>query len=89
MSRHWTFGSATAFWRAHHNADPEAVWDRFETAEAFLLDHTPTSSAEAEIIFDILLDQAPEGRSDGRDRQALIRLRNYVGSLHRLMEMAA
>lgn len=89
MADTWTFDSAVAFWRAHYEADPEVVWDRFAAAEAAILDHKPTSSVEAEVIFDVVLEQCLDGRSDGRDRAALRRLRDYIRSLHRTIAAAA
>lgn len=89
MSALWTFESAAAFWRAHHEAAAEATWDRLASAEAFLLDHTPRTSIEAETMFDVVLDQGPGGRCDGRDAKALVRLRNYISGLHQRLEAAA
>lgn len=89
MSQSWTFDTAMAFWRRHHNADPEAVWDRFVVAEAFILDHKPTTPLEADGVFAVLLDQGADGRGDGRDRRALQRLRAYVRGLPQALAAAA
>lgn len=89
MSAQWTFESAAAFWREHRDAVSEPVWDRLAAAEVFLLDYAPKTSQEAETVFDVVLDQGPGGRCDGRDSMALVRLRDYVASLHRSMEAAA
>lgn len=87
MSDKWTFEAAAAFWRQHSRADPETVWDRFVSAEAFLLDHKPGSSLEADIIIEILLEQCP-GRSDDRDRRALQRLRTFIRGLPQALAAA-
>lgn len=89
MSRRWTFDTAIRFWRQHHNVDPESVWERFSTAEAFILDHMPGTAAEAEIMLEVLLEQGPDGRADGRDRKALERLRAWVRGLHTAEAVAA
>lgn len=89
MSAPWMFESAAAFWRAHHEAAADATWDRLASAEAFLLDHAPQTAIEAEMVFDVVLDQAPGGRCDGRDAKALVRLRDYISGLHHRLEFAA
>jgi hypothetical protein len=88
MSHKWTFETAFAFWHHHHQADPETVWDRFVSAEAFILDHAPTSAVEADLVLEVMIAQGPDGRGDGRDRRALQRLRAFVGNL-RTAEAAA
>lgn len=89
MSDKWTFESAADFWRRHSRGDPESVWDRFASAEAFLLDHRPRTPLEADVVFEVLLEQGPDGRGDGRDRRALQRLRSYVRGLHQSLAVAA
>jgi len=89
MSDRWTFETAVDFWRCHHHADPDPVWDRFASAEAFILDQRPRSRVEADVIFEVLLEQGPDGRGDGRDRRALQRLRTYVRNLHQNLAVAA
>jgi len=89
MLAKWTFESAAAFWRKHHAADTEIIWDRFSAAEAFLLSHKPKTSWEAEIMFDVLIAQGPDARGDELDQKALVRLRQYVRSLHRSILAAA
>lgn len=89
MSQRWTFDAASSFWRQHHNADPESVWDRFITAEAFILDHMPGTADEAELLFEVLLDQGPDGRGDGRDRKALERLRTFFRGIRGSEAVAA
>ncbi len=89
MNSCWTFESAAAFWREHRDAAADATWERLEAAEVFLLDHTPRTSVEAETVFDVVLDQGPGGRCDGRDAKALKRLRDYVAGLHQRMAAAA
>lgn len=89
MSQTWTFEAAIAFWRQHHNADAEPVWDRFVAAEAFILDHKPRTAAEVDLILEVLIDQGPDGRGDGRDRTALQRLRAFVRGLRTADAVAA
>lgn len=89
MSDKWTFETAADFWRKHARANPESVWDRFVAAEAFILDHRPRTSLEADVVFEVLLEQGPDGRGDGRDRRALQRLRTYVRGLHQSLAVAA
>ncbi len=81
MSHKWTFETAIAFWHHHQQADPETVWDRFVSAEAFILDHAPKSAAEADLVLEVVIAQGPDGRGDGRDRRALQSLRAFVGNL--------
>lgn len=88
MADKWTFEGAVTFWHQHYWADPEAVWDRFASAEAFILDRTPRTTAEAEAIFEVLLEQGHDGRGDGRDRKALQTLRLYVHELHKTLVAA-
>ena len=89
MSGRWTFETAVDFWRRHNGADPEQVWDLFTSAETFILDHKPGNRLEADVIFEVLLDQGPDGRVDSRDRRALQRLRTYVRELNQTLAAAA
>lgn len=89
MSDAWTFETAVDFWRRHARTDLEAVWDRFISAEAFILDHRPRTPIEADGILEVLLEQGPDGRGDGRDRRALQRLRAYVRGLPPSLAIAA
>ncbi|HYC74678.1 hypothetical protein [Brevundimonas sp.] len=89
MSDKWTFETAFDFWRRHVTTDLEAVWDRFVSAEAFLLDHKPGTPLEADGVFEVLLEQGSDGRGDGRDRRALQRLRAYVRGLPQALAAAA
>ena len=63
----WTFESAAAFWREWSVQDLEPVWERFASAEKFLLDWEPASPGEAGAMLEVLL-QTVASRSDGRDR---------------------
>ncbi len=76
----WTFESAAAFWREWSSRDLEPVWDRFASAERFLLDWTPANPTEASTMLDVLL-QTVASRCDGRDQTALQRLQRYIGDL--------
>lgn len=89
MSDKWTFETAVVFWRRHARTDLEAVWDRFVSAEAFILDHKPGTPLEADGVLEVLLEQGSDGRGDGRDRRALRRLRAYVRGLPRSLAEAA
>ena len=89
MSDKWTFTTAADFWRLHYRTDAEPIWDRFASAEAFLLDHVPRTSCEADVLFEVLLEQGADGRGDGRDRRALRRLKAYVRGLHQTLAVAA
>lgn len=89
MTHKWTFEAAIAFWHHHHHADPEMVWERFVTAEAFILDHAPANAAEADLVLEVLIAQGPDGRGDGRDRRALQKLRAFVGNLRTAEAVAA
>lgn len=89
MSDKWTFETAADFWRQYARADPESVWDRFVSAEAFILDHKPRTNLEADVVFEVLLEQGFDGRGDGRDRKALQRLRTYVREFHQSLAVAA
>lgn len=89
MSDRWTFETAVDFWRRHMKTDLETVWDRFASAEAFILDHTPTTPLEADGVFEVLLEQGADGRGDARDRKALKRLRAYLRALPQSLAAAA
>lgn len=89
MSDKWTFETAVDFWRRHAKADTDPVWDRFVSAETFILDHRPRTRLEADVVFEVLLEQGPDGRGDGRDRKALQRLRTYIRGLHQSLAEAA
>ena len=53
------------------------VWDIVDEAECFILDQVPDSAREAAAIIDVLLDAEPQ-RSDGRDHDALRRVRDLL-----------
>lgn len=59
------------------------VWDMVDEAECFILDQEPTSAHEAAVILDVLLDGEPQ-RSDGRDHDALRRIRDLLRSDSRM-----
>ena len=89
MPDKWTFETAVSYWRQHADTDLEAVWDRFLSAEAFILDHKPRSPVEVDGILEVLLGQGSDSRGDGRDRRALQRLRTYVRGLPQTLAEAA
>lgn len=52
-----------------------------ERLERLILDHSPTSAAEAASMLDVIIpDVEAGGRSDGRDVRALCSIRTYLGS---------
>ncbi|MFC5345099.1 hypothetical protein ACETK8_03725 [Brevundimonas staleyi] len=53
------------------------VWDMVDEAECFILDQTPADAREAVALLDVLLDGEPQ-RSDGRDHDALRRIRDLL-----------
>lgn len=81
MGRKWTFEDAAAVWLKLREADgaDDHDLDQFEQAEAFLLQHTPQSGAEADTLIQVIMDQHGE-RSDGLDHTALMALRTFVRS---------
>lgn len=88
MPHAWTYETAKSFWnRTKHN--PEAVWDEFASAERFLLEHRPRSSAEAALLLAILVEQGGDRRTDGRDVGAMARIRRFLNQLARLDEASA
>ena len=53
------------------------VWDMVDEAECFILDQAPANAREAAAILDVLLEGEPQ-RSDGRDHDALRRIRDLL-----------
>jgi hypothetical protein len=76
----WTFETAAAFWREWSAQDLEPVWDRFESAERFLLEWQPANPVEASTMLEVLLHTVAS-RSDGRDQTALEHLQHYIADL--------
>lgn len=89
MPHRWTLDAAITFWRQHYRSDLESVWDRFVAAEAFILDHRPRNCREANVLLEVLVEQGPDGRGDGRDRKALRRLQAFVRKLELTVAVAA
>ena len=89
MSQGWTLEAAIAFWRQHYRGDTEIVWERLAAAEAFILDHKPRTCREADVLLEVLVEQGPDGRGDGRDRRALRQLHAFVRNLQALEAVAA
>lgn len=82
MAHAWTYDTAASFWtRSRQN--PEGVWDTWVSAEIYLLDHRPRTPAEAAQILAVLVEQGGDRRSDGRDVEALARVRRYLSQLAR------
>jgi hypothetical protein len=80
MAQALNFESALVCWD-QLRGNPEDDWGRFETAEQFLLDHTPRSTQEAARVVQVLVEQGGERRSDDRDLEALRRLRQFLEGL--------
>jgi hypothetical protein len=80
MAQALNFESALACWD-QLRGNPEDDWGQFETAEQFLLDHTPRSTQEAALVVQVLVEQGGERRSDDRDLEALRRLRQFLEGL--------
>lgn len=82
MPNAWTYETAASFWNRTRQ-DPEADWDTYVSAERYLLDHRPRVPAEAAQILAVLVDQGGDRRTDGRDVEALARVRRYLQQLAR------
>ncbi len=82
MAHAWTYETAATFWtRSRQN--PENAWDAYVSAERYLLDHRPRTPAEAAQILAVLVEQGSDRRSDGRDVEAVARVRRYLVQLAR------
>jgi hypothetical protein len=82
MAHAWTYETAASFWtRSRQN--PEGVWDSYVSAEGYLLDHRPRTPGEAAQILAVLVEQGGDRRSDGRDVEAVARVRRYLHQLAR------
>lgn len=88
VTRPWTYETAAAFWR-RTRGNPEPVWADFEAAERRLLDHAPRTAEEAAQVLAVLVDQGADRRSDGRDVEAVSRVRRFLLQLARLEAAAA
>ena len=82
MTHAWTYETAASFW-TRTRSNPEGAWDAYVSAERFLLDSRPRTAGEAAQILAVLIDQGGDRRSDGRDVEALARLRRYLLQLER------
>lgn len=82
MAHAWTYETAMSFWR-RTKQNPEAVWDEYAAAERFLLRHRPRSPGEAAQILAILVEQGGDRRSDGRDVEAMSRVRRFLQQMAR------
>lgn len=80
MAHAWNYETAISFWSANRE-NPEGLWDAFESAEEFLLDHSPRTPLEAVRMIDVLAEQGGDRRTDGRDVEALVRLRDFLQRL--------
>ena len=82
MTHAWTYETAASFW-TRTRSNPEGAWDAYVSAERFLLDSRPRTAGEAAQILAVLIDQGGDRRSDGRDVEALGRMRRYLLQLAR------
>ena len=82
MTHAWTYETAVSFW-SRTRRNPDGAWDAYVSAECFLLEHKPRTPGEAAQILAILIDQGGDRRSDGRDVEALGRMRRYLLQLAR------
>ena len=82
MAHAWTYETAMSFWR-RTKQNPEAVWHEYAAAERFLLQHRPRSPGEAAQILAILVEQGGDRRSDGRDVEAMSRVRRFLQQMDR------
>jgi hypothetical protein len=73
-----TFTGAVALWNDARLSLDEDKWESLSTAEVVILDHNPASALEAVRIVEVLLDQGGDPRTDGKDRSALGRLRDFL-----------
>ena len=87
MTHAWTYETAASFW-TRTRSNPEGAWDAYVSAERFLLDSRPRTAGEAAQILAVLIDQGDDRRSDGRDVEALARLRRYLLQLERFEAVA-
>ena len=87
MTHAWTYETAASFW-TRTRSNPEGAWDAYVSAERFLLDSRPRTAGEAAQILAVLIDQGGDRRSDGRDVEALARLRRYLLQLERFEAVA-
>lgn len=88
MSGTLTFTSAVALWEDARTSLDEEKWETLSTAEVTILDHHPASALEAVRILEVLLDQSGDPRTDGRDHQALGRLRDFLFAQTRVRNRA-
>lgn len=73
-------GAAQAWSDAAVREDPGST-TTCEKLERLVLDHTPTSSAEAVAMLDVVLQNLTcGGRSDGRDLKAVERVRDFLAN---------
>jgi len=90
----WNFETAVTAWRSAAEGrneespvpgmpadhDDEVEFAIAEAAEVYILDRTPGSVGEAAAILDIVV-AAADSRVDGRDRDALRRVRDFIVTL--------
>ncbi|MCS6625158.1 hypothetical protein N0B44_19780 [Roseibacterium beibuensis] len=82
MAHVWTYDTAASFW-SRSRQNPEDAWEAYVSAERYLLDHRPRTPGEAAQVLAVLVDQGSDRRSDGRDVEAVARVRRYLHQLAR------
>lgn len=81
MTAQSTFEAAALRWPVLSASNNEAHYEALCADERNILERRPRCPAEAGIILDVIIAQAGDTRSDGRDWKALRRVRRFVGSL--------
>jgi hypothetical protein len=74
MTTKRAFGQAIALWEATRQTATDDDFDTLENAERVILDHRPTSLAEAANMLEVVMEQRGDGRSDGLDLRAIERI---------------
>lgn len=87
MAHAWTYETATTFW-SRTKQNPEAIWDDYASAERFLLEHRPRTPGEAAQILAVMIEQGGDRRTDGRDVDAMARVRRFLQQMSRQEDSA-
>jgi len=71
MTTKRAFGQAITLWQATRQTVTDDEFSTLEDAERVILDHMPTSLADAATMLEVVMEQGGEGRGDGRERRAI------------------
>lgn len=74
------FGQAIALWEATRQTVTDDDFATLENAERVILEHTPTSLADAATMLEVVMEQRGDGRSDGLDLTAIERVVSLLRS---------